>query len=108
MSIRASNLLPLILMFFLGALSLWLRITMETPGGVGNGHKRHDPDAIIDNFTVTRMNEQGVAQYTLTANRMVHFADDDTTELAVPQVVKRGDGPTVTITAERGIVTRDG
>ncbi len=105
---RVFNLLPIVLMLFLAALTLWLRITMETPASRGNGHHRHDPDAIIDNFTVTRLDERGVAQYTLTANRMVHFADDDSTELAAPQVVKRGEGPVVTITAERGTVTRDG
>lgn len=108
MRVRASNLLPLMLMFFLGALTLWLRITMETPASSGDGRHRHDPDAIIDNFTVTRLDEQGVAQYSLTANRMVHFADDDSTEISAPQVVKRGEGATVTITAERGTVIRDG
>ena len=108
MKSRVFNLLPIVLMLFLAALTLWLRITMETPRSVGNGRDRHDPDAIIDNFTVTRLDEQGVAQYTLTANRMLHFADDDTTELAAPQVVKRGEGPMVTVTAERGTVTRDG
>ena len=108
MRIRAANLLPIMLMLFLAALTLWLRITMEAPGMNGNGPNRHDPDAIIDNFTVTRLDEQGAAQYTLTANRMLHYADDDSTELAAPQVVKLGEGPTVTITAERGTVTRDG
>ena len=108
MRIRITNLLPIMLMLFLAALTLWLRNTMETPGKSDNGHHRHDPDAIVDNFTVTRLDEQGAAQYTLTANRMLHFADDDSTELAAPQVVKLGEGPTVTITAERGSVTRDG
>lgn len=108
MKIRITNLLPIMLMLFLGALTLWLRITMEAPAKIGSGHDRHDPDAIIDNFTVTRLDERGAAQYTLTASRMLHFADDDSTELAAPQVVKLGEGPTVTITAERGTVTRDG
>jgi lipopolysaccharide export system protein LptC len=108
MKSRISNLLPIVLMLFLAALTLWLRITMDTPGSGVDGRKRHDPDAVIDNFTVTRLDDQGVAQYTVTASRMVHFADDDTTELAAPQVVKRGDGPRVTITAERGSVTQGG
>ena len=108
MRIRFSSLLPIILMLFLAALTLWLRIAMETPAKSDNGRLRHDPDAIIDNFTVTRLNEQGVAQYTLAANRMIHFADDDSTELAAPHVVKLGEGPTVTITAERGTATRGG
>lgn len=108
MKIRVANLLPIMLVLFLAALTLWLRIAMEPRATAGNGPHRHDPDAIIDNFTVTRLDERGAAQYTLTANRMLHFADDDSTELAAPQVVKRGEGPKVTITAERGTVTHDG
>lgn len=108
MKIRATNLLPILLMLSLAALTLWLRITLEVPGKGDRGEKRHDPDAIVDNFTVTRLNEQGAAQYTLTASRMIHFADDSSTELETPQVVKLGEGPRVTITAERGTVTQDG
>lgn len=108
MKIRVSNLLPLVLVLFLAALTLWLRIAGEAPGKNGSGPHRHDPDAIVDKFTVTRLDEWGVALYTLTANRMLHYADDDTTELAAPQVIKRGKGPTITITAERGTLTRDG
>ena len=108
MRIRAANLLPIVLMLFLAALTLWLRIAIEAPATPGSDHHRHDPDAIIDNFTLTRLSEQGAPQYTLTANRMLHFADDDSTELDTPKVIKRGEGPTVTITAGRGIVTRDG
>jgi lipopolysaccharide export system protein LptC len=108
MNIRATNLLPIVLMLFLAALTLWLRMAMEAPATAGSGQHRHDPDAIVDNFTVTRLDEQGHPQYTLTAKRMLHFADDDSTELAAPSVLKTGDGPPVTIAAERGIVTRDG
>lgn len=108
MKIRVANLLPITLMLFLAALTLWLRITMETPASSGNGSHRHDPDAIVDNFEAVRLDDQGAPQYTLTANRMMHFGDDDSTELAGPRVVKLGVGPRVTITAERGTVTRDG
>lgn len=105
---RVANLLPIVLMLFLAALTLWLRITMETPAGSGDGSRRHDPDAVVNNFTVTRLNEQGAPQYTLAANRMTHFGDDDSTVLAAPRVVKLGPGPAITITAGRGTVTRDG
>jgi lipopolysaccharide export system protein LptC len=104
---RISHLLPIVLMLFLAALTLWLRIALETPSPSGNGHHRHDPDAIIDNFTLTRLDDEGIPQYTLTANRMLHFTDNDTTELAAPKVVRRSEGPTVTITADRGTLTRD-
>ncbi|OGA12645.1 MAG: LPS export ABC transporter periplasmic protein LptC [Betaproteobacteria bacterium RIFCSPLOWO2_12_FULL_63_13] len=105
---RIPHLLPIVLMLFLAALTLWLRFALETPVPGGNGRDRHDPDAIIDNFTLTRLDEQGIARYALTANRMLHFSDDDTTEITAPRVVKRGEGPTLTITAERGTLAREG
>lgn len=108
MKIRVANLLPIVLMLFLAALTLWLRITMETPATAGKGPLRHDPDAIIDNFTATRLGDQGTPLYTLTASRMIHFADDDSTELEAPKAIKRGEDPMITITAERGTVTHDG
>jgi lipopolysaccharide export system protein LptC len=106
--IRISNLLPILLMLFLAGLTLWLRITMETPGGGGKGHDRHDPDAIVDKLELTRLNEQGSPMYLLSAARMVHFADDDTTELASPHLRRPSEKGDVTITAERGTATRGG
>ncbi len=108
MRIRASNLLPLLLVLFLAALTLWLRVAGESAAGGDSGRRRHDPDAIVDNFTVTRLDEQGRAQYSLAARRMVHFADDESTELSAPHFVRRGDGPVVTITADRGTVNHAG
>jgi lipopolysaccharide export system protein LptC len=105
--IRAANLLPLLLVLFLAGLTLWLRIAVDTPTGGDSGRHRHDPDAIVEGFTVTRLNERGTTQYSLTANRMIHYADDDTTELTAPQLVRRGDGPPITITSERGNLTHN-
>jgi len=108
MKVRVSNLLPLLLMFFLGALTIWLRITIEAPGSGGNDHVRHDPDAIVDSLQVTRLNEHGSPQDLLTAARMIHFADDDGTELVAPRLQRRSEGTEVTITAQRGTVTHGG
>ena len=108
MRVRMSNLLPILLMLFLAGMTLWLRILMETPRVTGKDHARHDPDAIVENLRATRLNEHGSPQYVLTAARMVHFADDDSVELASPRFHSRGEGGEVTITAERGTVTRDG
>lgn len=108
MRIRVSNLLPLLLVFFLAALTLWLRIAVETPSGGDPRLRRHDPDAIVDNFTVTRLDENGRAQYSLAASQMIHFADDESTELFAPRFVRRGDGPAVTITADRGTINHEG
>jgi lipopolysaccharide export system protein LptC len=108
MKVRVSNLLPLLLMFFLAALTIWLRIAVEGPRGGGSSHVRHDPDAIVDNLQVTRLNEHGSPQDLITATRMIHFADDDGTELVGPQMIRRSEGGELTITADRGTVTHGG
>lgn len=108
MKIRVANLLPLLLMLLLAALTLWLRVAIEAPGTGSNGHDRHDPDAIVENFKLTRLNEQGAPQHVLSAAKMIHFADNDSTELEAPQLRRHADGPAITITADRGTVTRDG
>jgi len=108
MNLRVSNLLPLLLMFFLAALTVWLRIAVETQGSGGADHVRHDPDAIADKVQVTRLNEGGVPQDVLTAARMIHFADNSATELEAPRMQTRSEDMEVTITSERGTVTRGG
>lgn len=108
MRIRTSNLLPLGLMFLLAALTLWLRVVMEPGTGPGNGHDRHDPDAMVENFRLTRLDENGVPQYTLTAAGMVHYADDDSTELSAPQLTRKTADSRIAITSNKGTVTRDG
>ncbi len=107
MKSRAVHLLPIVLMLLLAALTLWLRQAIEGPTFLDPGTRRHDPDAIIENFTITRMDEKGIPQYRLSAKRMFHFADDDSTELIAPHFVKRSEGSDVTVTSERGRVTRD-
>lgn len=107
MKSRIVHLLPIVLMLLLAALTLWLRQAIEGPTWSDPGSRRHDPDAIIENFTITRMDEKGVPQYRLSAKRMLHFSDDDSTELLAPHFVKRSDGFEVTVTSERGRVTRD-
>lgn len=108
MNLRNVNLLPIVLMLFLAALTFWLRITMESPVKTDADHKRHDLDAIINQFTVTRLDDRGNPRYSLSAERMLHYADDKMTEVTAPKIVQRSDGATTTITAEHGTVTRDG
>jgi lipopolysaccharide export system protein LptC len=103
-----SNMLPLLLALFLGALSLWLRYAVESVGPAEAARLRHDPDSVVDNFTLTRLNEAGRANYVLDARRMLHYPDDDSTHLEAPRFLKRGEGPAVSVTADRGALTQDG
>lgn len=107
MRLRASNLLPLLLVFFLAALTLWLRYAVEGPSSDGSASKRHDPDAVVDNFTVTRLDESGKPRYLISARRMIHNSGDDSAELESPRFLRTSSGSEMTVTADRGRITHD-
>lgn len=48
----------------------------------------HQPDYTIDRFTATVMNPQGSKKYRLTAERLVHYPDDDTSHLTQPYLIQ--------------------
>jgi len=80
----SASLLPLMLLAFLAALTFWLERTTQFDNGHRDGKGRHDPDFIVDNFTVRRFNTDGGLQYVQTAQKMLHYADDDSTDVVAP------------------------
>ena len=109
MKARVTHPLPLALLFFLAALTLWLQYAL-VDGSSGQGKPAaHEPDAIVENFTVQRLDESGRLQYTFSAPRMSHFADDGSGEVLYPRVVQLSlDGSNVIATANRGTISRQG
>jgi len=106
--ITNTRVLPLALMFVLALVSFWLERTVrEEAPRVAT--RRHDPDYLITNFTTTSYNREGATESVLTADRMMHYPDDDSTELLRPRVVQtRPNEPRMTVSAERGALSRDG
>jgi len=106
--VPTTRLFPLGLMLALAALTFYLDRTVNED----DSHpalRRHDPDYLIVNFTTTSYNREGAAESMLSAARMVHFPDDDTTELTSPHVVQtKPDEPKMTVRADRGKLSRDG
>jgi lipopolysaccharide export system protein LptC len=107
MKLRADHMLPLVLMLLLAAMTLWLRQLIETPQSREAAPPDHEPVAIVDRFTVTQLDPHGAPDYRLTARRMEHFADDNTTVLTAPQFTKREQDSTLTVMARRGTVEHD-
>jgi lipopolysaccharide export system protein LptC len=103
-----TRLFPLSLMLALAALTFYLDRTVNEE----DSHpslRRHDPDYLVVNFTTTTYNRDGAAESMLSAERMVHFPDDDTTELTSPRVVQtKPDEPKMIVRADRGKLSRDG
>ncbi len=92
------------------ALSLWLQIrSQEGTVVTSSAQQRHDPDYYIENFTATGMDERGNREYTLEAERLVHYPDDNTALLDKPHIIQYEPGKAPTHTyAESGWVSPDG
>lgn len=100
---------PLLLMLALAGLTFWLERTVREEERMHPSQRRHDPDYVIDNLSHTRFNVQGVVESTLAAAKMLHYPDDDSTDLVAPRVVQtKPNEPRVTLTADRGTLSQDG
>jgi lipopolysaccharide export system protein LptC len=108
MRFSAARLFPLLLMFALALITFYLERAVR----IEDRHpslQRHDPDYLLNNFTTTTYDKQGRVLSVLTAAKMLHYPDDDSTELAAPRMVQsRPGGPRFTVTAERGVLSSGG
>ena len=81
-------------------------------GGGGGGPSRaavHEPDYFVERFALTRLNARGEPVYRMSADRMEHFPDDDSSEFVKPHLVSLDPAnPLVTVRALRGRATSAG
>ena len=104
-----SALFPLSLLLVLTALTFWLRYATELPEIRRDGKHRHDPDYIISDATLRKIDQSGNLKYTLKAADIRHYPDDDTTDLIKPNLIYlHTKKPPVTMTADRGRISKDG
>ncbi len=106
---RASSLFPLLLLLALAAASLWLERAVQAPERDKSGKLRHDPDFIAEGFGITKMDATGKPEYVLSAARMQHYPDDESTSVVAPRLVQRHDNANpVVIRADRGLIAKNG
>lgn len=106
---RASHLFPLLLMLALAAASLWLERTVQAPERDNSGKTRHDPDFVAEEFGITKIGATGKPEYVLSAARMLHYPDDESTDIVAPRLVQHHDDATpVVIRADRGMIAKNG
>jgi lipopolysaccharide export system protein LptC len=109
MRLSTTRMFPLLLMLALAGLTFWLERTVREEEGIHPSLRRHDPDYVVDNLMHTRFNELGLVDSTLAAAKMIHYPDDDSTDLVAPRVVRtKPNEPRVTVTADRGTLSQDG
>jgi lipopolysaccharide export system protein LptC len=103
---RLSSVAPMVFMILLAGVSFWLERAVQ-PGPLHQSVARHDPDFWADNFTIKRFGPDGKLQNTLTASRMEHYPDDDTTTVKNPAMQYHRQPP-VTISSSKGLIGKDG
>jgi lipopolysaccharide export system protein LptC len=105
--LSSTRLLPLLLMVTLALLSFWLERTARESPAAGE-QRPHDPDYTVEHFTISDFGRDGAPLSTLSAVKMVHYPDDDSTELAAPRLVhQRPAEPRLVVSADRGTLSRD-
>lgn len=101
-------LLLLPLLSLLG-ITYWLNQQVQPELAKADLAQRHDPDAIVDNFSATRLNDQGKPSFIMTAKKMQHFPDDDSSTLDMLQITSLSpDRPAIHASAKRGTLTSKG
>ncbi|HUO43835.1 MAG TPA: LPS export ABC transporter periplasmic protein LptC [Burkholderiales bacterium] len=78
---------PVALLTAITALTFWIDHLSQPSDLPREGKLRHDPDYIVEDFSATRIGEDGTPRYTLSARRMTHYPDDDSTQLEAPRFV---------------------
>src|SRR5574340_617264 len=106
---RARYWLPLLPLFGLLGFTYWLnQLTRPEPGKPDNS-KRHEPDAIVENFSAIKLNEQGAPHFIMAAKKMLHYPDDDSTTQEVPHLTSLPAGrPAIHAIATRGVISSKG
>jgi lipopolysaccharide export system protein LptC len=108
-SSRARYWLPLLPLLGLLGATYWLNQQVKPEPPKPDSSKRHDPDAIVENFSATKLNEQGVPEFIMAATKMLHYPDDDSTTLEAPHItIMYDEHPTIHATAKRGTVSSKG
>lgn len=102
-----TGLFPVVLMALLAGLTFWLDRATQPQDDSRSGKHRHDPDFIVDNFQVRRFAADGVLQHTLVAKKMLHYADDESTEVAAPRLTYHRT-PLLNVTSRTAWLDKDG
>ncbi len=106
---RSTAWFPVLLLAAMAAVTVWLNQQVQPAERARDDSARHDPDYIVENLSATRIGPDGFPHYTLSARRMVHYPDDDTTHLEAPRFVNLGSsGAPVTVTSDSATLSSNG
>lgn len=102
------NLLLSLFFVAMAILTWWLTSEKEERAGL-TADRGHVPDYYMENFVSTEMGPLGFPARSLTAQRMLHYADDNSSELSRPRMmVLEQEKPPWVVRATMGWMSGDG
>lgn len=109
MKIRSQSAFPVLILALLAGLTVWLEQTTKQEPAGEDPKKRHEPDYMVEHFSVQRFDATGHPDSALGATRMLHYPDDDSTRVENPVVTfTPRDVPHTRVTAMEGTISGDG
>jgi lipopolysaccharide export system protein LptC len=100
---------PITILGVLAALTYWLLHATAIPEVKSDGKNRHDPDYYISGMKLSKLDKSGNLKYTFTNDWIVHYPDDDTTDVTNPTLVFLSPRkPTLTMSSRMAHVTSEG
>jgi len=100
---RLITALPVILLVLLVlAVPFWLNQSLHTPSPSQENGLGRLPDYVAENFSAVEMGNDGVVRHMLLAKRLVHYPDDDMTDLEQPYFIETQPGkPAVQVKSDQ-------
>lgn len=99
-------LLPLVAL--LGA-TYWLNMQTQTEPIKAPVNTRLSIDALMENFSATKMDERGLPHFIVSAKQLHHYPEDDSTTLDEPELTTISDeGVAIRTTAKHGKISSKG
>lgn len=106
---RARSWLPVLPLLGILAMTYWLDQQAKPEAQTGTGKQQHTPDAIIDQLQAVTLNQEGTPRFLMSAKQLVHYADDDSTELVEPRLTAHTSArPDINMTARKGNLSSKG
>ena len=100
---------PLLPLLLLLAATHWLNQQVQPLPEKPDSSKRHDPDFVVSRFSATTLDERGKQRFLLSAQKLVHYPDDDSTHMDEPRLTSlSADTPPVYTSAKLGELSSKG
>jgi lipopolysaccharide export system protein LptC len=98
-----------IIILLLVAGGTWLLMDHLEPEEKKSFTVSHTPDYFLDGFVTTTMNIDGKPKQRIRGDRMIHYIDDDSTEITQPiMTIYNGEAPPWVVVSEAGWLSADG